>query len=519
MHGSSLEAVARRDTDVSTGAKVLSSLTPSSSSVSKKVPDPYKVMQQGRTEALRITVGNNLSDLRTFGQIPPSLVLDEHHHLELKQAFTNAPICEVATNNLSHAHSDNPGRKPVVAGGLADLPSKQRDAAVPLETISFRVTKIGVLQRKYGKKFRSIGVILTSTQLLWFRDTEWTESLEDRIRASLDHSTGTLAPNGTKNVRVTPLLQNFRPNEISNLAPAFAVVQEEEPCSFHLHLENGGQQCRYLIKASDPESMEDWIRKINYCSVYRWCGIRKVDRYLADQQILLHRIQSQDETTSLYPASTIDESQGRSSSIRSATPSRMSSKTPFLSHTTSPTESDLKDAPWGSSKLYAAVNEYDADLIAWITLAQGSRDRSEATMLERIRLARHLQLSTPLPKHTRDRLEARATDVVKDLVAARLEWLQAKYRLGVLEYDLITAHQAGVDGWLKTYSYLLPPGMRPSITGLTIPGVPEDSTLVHRAPPSTTHGGTSRLISRSNQEDRPMLAPSPSTPLTATPSS
>lgn len=177
-----------------------------------------------------------------------------------------------------------------------------------------RVVKAAVMERKYdllpgGKRtstrgWRSFGVVLTKSQIVFFSDTAafsaWLESDEHDQQQPLtpttttsnrsylpflhpSMSTTTISTNAVSftstfmslppaNNHATPSI--LRPVQIISLENAVCVYDESYTKYPHVMrlLTGDGQQ--FLFKAKDSDDLDDWMAKINYVATAKTKGVR-----------------------------------------------------------------------------------------------------------------------------------------------------------------------------------------------------------------------------------------------------
>jgi hypothetical protein len=136
------------------------------------------------------------------------------NEVELHQAFVKASVVDVevpAVNRFSPIFSLNPSGTPIATGSeLPDTSSR------PNETWALRMTKVGLLNRKddmmdggkksSNRKWKACSVILTGSQLLFFRDPGWASALS---QSPLEF--------------ISPPSNIFRPDESFSLKDTLAV--------------------------------------------------------------------------------------------------------------------------------------------------------------------------------------------------------------------------------------------------------------------------------------------------------
>jgi len=141
-----------------------------------------KFISKNLLEPLRIDVQAHISLENPFTYEGTAGTWDE---LELHQAFVKASVVDVevpAVNRFSPIFSLNPSGTPVATSG-----SELFDTSRPSETWGLKVTKVGLLNRKddmmeggkksSNRKWKACSVILTGSQLLFFRDPGWASAL------------------------------------------------------------------------------------------------------------------------------------------------------------------------------------------------------------------------------------------------------------------------------------------------------------------------------------------------------
>jgi hypothetical protein len=145
---------------------------------------------------------------------------------ELHQAFVKANVIELekpAMNRVSPIFNINPSGTPAT------------ERLHPNETWSLKMTKVGVLNRKddmmeggmksSNRKWKAWSVILTGSQLLFFRDPGWASAL---------------SPNSDSSVELlSPPSNLFRPDECFSLKDTLAVYDltyTKVRCLLHINI-------------------------------------------------------------------------------------------------------------------------------------------------------------------------------------------------------------------------------------------------------------------------------------------
>ncbi|KAH9064153.1 hypothetical protein EDB87DRAFT_1804426 [Lactarius vividus] len=140
----------------------------------------------------------------------------------------------------------------------------------PQQVSELKVAKAGLLIRKditldIGKraktgKWRSWSVILTNSQLLFFRDHMWATSLQEQMRDR----------NGRILVPPVPLR---KPDEVLSLKGSVALCDRTHDKRDHTFLFISGDRRPFLFQASSEEDVNSWLSCINYASAFKTAGI------------------------------------------------------------------------------------------------------------------------------------------------------------------------------------------------------------------------------------------------------
>ncbi|KIJ45139.1 hypothetical protein M422DRAFT_251332 [Sphaerobolus stellatus SS14] len=151
-------------------------------------------------------------------------------------------------------------------GFSLDIPLPKRES-----TRILRIAKAGVLLRKddtleggkkaINRKWKEWSVILTASQLLFFRDLSFASHLTGLIPGAEYHDE-----------MVQEML--LHPDDVVSLHDTIAVFDvkySKYPHAFRLFMPNGRQ---FIIQTSDRRTLNDWISAINYASSFRTAGVR-----------------------------------------------------------------------------------------------------------------------------------------------------------------------------------------------------------------------------------------------------
>jgi hypothetical protein len=154
-------------------------------------------------------------------------------------------------------------------GGIATAPQNihqfSSPAYSPNQVSALRVVKAGLLNRKdtsldIGKrvkanKWRLWSVVLTNSQLLFFRDHTWATSLQEQMRCR----------DGRILVPPAPLL---KPDEVLSLKDSVA-LHDRSHDKHRSFLLISGDRRPFLLQAPGEEDMNSWVSCINYASAFK----------------------------------------------------------------------------------------------------------------------------------------------------------------------------------------------------------------------------------------------------------
>ncbi|CAG8699361.1 10261_t:CDS:10, partial [Rhizophagus irregularis] len=211
--------------------------------------DPYTVINTVSTIRHLVPVENPYSYMGTL----PSLDI-----VNLHRAFASAHTIKVTgVQTRRNGETFNPTNTSM-------QPLDEEDG-----TFILKITKGGKLARKVdmveGKKkgglvrgWKQYGVILSGSQLMFFKDEAWFNSQMAEIY-------------GPEKSKKPPTL---RPDVILMTAESVAIYDKtynKHPYVFRLVCPKGHQ---YLFQAENEDEMNDWITKINYAATFKSIGLK-----------------------------------------------------------------------------------------------------------------------------------------------------------------------------------------------------------------------------------------------------
>ncbi|EIW64746.1 uncharacterized protein TRAVEDRAFT_109486, partial [Trametes versicolor FP-101664 SS1] len=233
--------------------------------------DPYYLITRNLLDDLRIDVHSHIPPESPYFYQGTAGPWDED---ELQRAFALASVVEVAAiENRYHA---SPWFSLSVTGGPGPM-FQSSLGSMPVLTPSgggvwvIKVTKVGLMLRKEDiveggrramtRKWREWCVLLTGSQLLFFRDSTWANGLQTQLGQS----------DGQVVLQQTSLPQ---PDEMLSVRDAIAVFDKsytKYPNTLRLVMPDGRQ---FLLQSQDEKEMNEWIARINYASAFKTAGVR-----------------------------------------------------------------------------------------------------------------------------------------------------------------------------------------------------------------------------------------------------
>ncbi|KAL6299012.1 hypothetical protein BKA93DRAFT_743112 [Sparassis latifolia] len=230
--------------------------------------DPYYLIARNLLDDLRINVHSLVPVESPYGYQGTGGPWDEE---ELLRVFVMASVVEVSV--MENRYLSSPWFGLSTPGGPGPIfQSSLPITALPPqgETWSLKVTKVALLLRKedtidggrraMNRKWREWSVLLTGSQLLFFRDVSFVASL----RAQIDPSVGRA---------VFPQAAAPHPDEFLTVKDAVAVYDRSYTQARTLSLQRAYGR-HFLMQAPDEKEMNEWISRINYASAFRTAGVR-----------------------------------------------------------------------------------------------------------------------------------------------------------------------------------------------------------------------------------------------------
>ncbi|GAA5888041.1 hypothetical protein JCM5296_005413 [Sporobolomyces johnsonii] len=265
--------------------------------------DPYHLIATGQLRRFRVDVESHIPFKSPFSYTGTSAFLNA---TSLHSLFARAPILQITTRPRSSSKSQ-PSAQPsslsqpplpatgigtpispflegspltptVSSGTFVINPPRTKDRAV---VSSLKITKIGMLSRKEdlaeggkkaaSRKWKAWSVVLTGSQLLFFKDSHFAHSLQH----TLDAAAAASQPRpDDSHVLVFTLQSPFKPDAVLSLANTAAIYDstyKRHPNVFRLVAPAGRQ---YLFQAHDADDLNSWLHAINYAASFKTANVR-----------------------------------------------------------------------------------------------------------------------------------------------------------------------------------------------------------------------------------------------------
>ncbi|GAA6017397.1 hypothetical protein JCM11491_006643 [Sporobolomyces phaffii] len=252
--------------------------------------DPYHYIATGQTYRFRVDVESHIPFKSPFSY---SGTTSFFNATTLHTLFAKAPILQTSSRPRAPSRSQTAAPNiatqippSALAGSpLAPTVSSSTFVATPAKdkaTVSnLKITKVGVLSRKEdlaeggkkaaSRKWKAWSVVLTGSQLLFFKDAHFAQTLQQTLEAAavLSH------PRPDENhVLVFTLQTPFKPDAVLSLndtAALYDTTYRRHPNVFRLVAPAGRQ---YLFQAHDPEELNSWLHAINYAASFKSANVR-----------------------------------------------------------------------------------------------------------------------------------------------------------------------------------------------------------------------------------------------------
>ena len=422
------EVLSRRKSEGESGSSFLSAFSSTSNTVAKNRIDPYYIIASGQTHTLRPDIASIITEDTPFAA---KGTLPTYDVEALNRVFNYAPSIEIAT-----------ARRPSVPGPAAVLGSDSLSTTFGAQekeaesVVTLRVTKVGCVSRKddivdedkkaQSRKWRTCGMLLSSSQLLFFKDLVWTGALDLQIR---EQTQG--VPEQEGGVLITPRITYFRPDGVLALGDAIAVkdtTYTKYEHVFRLIARQGEQSRQYLIQTGSEAELNDWVHKINFCAAFRAAGVR---------------IRGLDPP----PTPSLESDSPRSvsfSTFRSDGVGDISTDMPYSSPPLSPSSANSEGTTNVAliGLMRRRVNTRRKEVLPKLEAVSAELEKRQTELNDKLRFARHLGILTPFMKATRERIEMTAIPLSHSIRRLRLEVARYRSRQEILQLELEAGDRA-----------------------------------------------------------------------------
>ncbi|KAH8120136.1 hypothetical protein DFH11DRAFT_1500603 [Phellopilus nigrolimitatus] len=388
--------------------------------------DPYYLITRNLLGPLRIEVESHIPLRNPYSYQGTAGSWNEG---ELRRSFARADVIEVDTMDAKRMStlpffsmnvSGAPG--PMITSFAGQTVSEPESSLSELSTL--RVTKVGLLNRKddvsdggkraSSRKWREWSVILTGSQLLFFRDSAMALDLIAQSHSS-------------ENKIFSAQFSFLRPDEHVSVKDAIAVYDSsyaKHGNVVRLVMATGRQ---ILLQAESEIQRNEWIAHINYTSAFKTAGIR------------MRPVSATEEARMDAGSYTLDamripsDLSGSASDVvykdedkNMTVPSRQAPNGDAINlrvHLSSPDETSKTQSR--SKIVLSKIHEFEMKIKT--TRAQLDSD---------IRVVRNLAVLTPFQRTTRDRLQASVINLSRHIKQLRLEVVKTACYRDVLAADL-----------------------------------------------------------------------------------
>ncbi|KAL8276511.1 hypothetical protein RQP46_011112 [Phenoliferia psychrophenolica] len=438
--------------------------------------DPYHLIAQGQTHELRVDVESAIPEKSPFSFTGTTSFFNA---TTLHHAFARAPILQVSTRPRakSSASTSNPTSAetgaplgPVSSISTYAPPPKHESASAAtaagggggerVAVSSLKITKIGLLSRKEdlveggkkssSRKWKGWSVILTGSQLLFFKDPGVALSLQQ----SIDAAAMAVEPAPDENsVLVFSTSMGFKPDAVLSLASTAAIFDSTYSKYQHVFRLVAPFGRQYLFQARDADDLNSWLAHINYAASFKTAGIRM--RALAapsssslapkrapattvvvpepvDPDLTIHALSPVSEEDATLPASLRE-------ALRTSGSGRPSFEHPFPRAPSSEFDPESSTPP---SSAPSTTVERGPDTRAEVLRTKIAELEVEIKNVKTelhadLRRVRNLAVLTPFMRSTRERIQAALVPIEKRVRHARMNLAKLVCHREVLTRDLL----------------------------------------------------------------------------------
>ncbi|WRT70699.1 uncharacterized protein IL334_007697 [Kwoniella shivajii] len=242
--------------------------------------DVYHMIVRGLLGSLRVDIEHQIPSENPFSYMGSRPLMDLD---QLCRSFAEANSLIIP----SFIGSDHRRRTP----GKLTTPARRYTVGAKdekLEDLVLRVVKVGLVSRKddtdptskkTSRKWKSWSVILTSSQLLFFKDPTWALTLLEQARSAQtkDKAGHILLPRQT----------TFKPDEVFSLKDCVAVFDRTFTAYSNTFRFVMPQSRQYLLQSTDEFEMNEWVSLINYASAFKTVNMKMKGPAMRKDQVVL----------------------------------------------------------------------------------------------------------------------------------------------------------------------------------------------------------------------------------------
>lgn len=376
------------------GVNASTSSTQRSRSNSNRM-DPYYLISRKQSHTLRANLDSIVSFVNPFSFTG---TVSFFNSFDVHKAFKHAHILQIPPSSQESVL--NP-----LSSSLNHSPSEG--------AYHLKVTKAGVLARKDelgggakrmtlgSRKWRSWGVILTGSQLLFFKDTSWVLVLKRQIEET-DNSQG-------RRQVLFPRITQFKPDAMLSTKESIVLFDTSYDRYENCFRFVGPTGSEILFQADGKDELNDWISKINYAASFKTAGVKV-------RGSSSHKEERQPRRASAY-------TQGESGLRHEVAAAR------DVGDSEKSLEDTLPPDPSGygrSDLIISKLEKLDSQI-----------GTARSQLLADLRLGRNLAILAPFQKSSRDRIVIEAKRVAGRVRRVRIDLARMVCYREVLARDLV----------------------------------------------------------------------------------
>ncbi|SCV74862.1 BQ2448_7891 [Microbotryum intermedium] len=419
-----------------------------SSSASKTRPDPYYLITTDLIRDLRIDISLAIPTRSPFSFTGTTPFFNA---TTLHRLFAQAPVLQThshssASTTGTNGRSRSKSVEALLEGSPLELVTSTTSYVPPTtpkpkqDVVSnIKVTKVGTLSRKEdlaeggkkaaSRKWKAWSVVLTGSQLLFYKDASFASALEAAILQQplsgsqrADNSYSTLGA----------ISAAFRPDAVLSLAHTAAIYDSSyrKYSNVFRLIAPGGRQ--YLFQAASSDNLNAWMHAINYAAAFKSAGVRMRTSDPTSSPSMASKPPTPPPTSSL-PGVTASASSDLPEVTASASSDEASKPPPndFPAAIASPKLPSMNGdrGPFGDAQLIRAASLSSRAVVLKKKLAELEKEIRDAKddLQVDLRLARNLGVLTPFKSSTRERIYLALPAIDKRIRHARIKYVISRF--------------------------------------------------------------------------------------------